>query len=130
MQLRCARTDQRTGTRRIGPDVCVRDQSEGGAVRRYATRSGGSERAHLARDLSVNRKGGGRGYSVQFTIQNPRFRKMQFFEIGPFAQRDIELAQNGSLREWPVLTTPVGSAGSSPANSTNNLPSLPPCGLR
>ena len=61
MQHRCTRTDQRTGTRRIGPDVYVCDQSAGGVVHVYATRSGGSERAQMARDLSVMPKEGG-GY--------------------------------------------------------------------
>ncbi len=55
----CTRTNQRTGMRRIGPDVCVRFRNAGGAVRRYATRNGGSERAQMGRDLSVTRKGGG-----------------------------------------------------------------------
>ena len=55
----CTRTNQRTGMRRIGPDVCVRFRNAGGAVRRYATRNGGSERAQMARDLSVNLEGGG-----------------------------------------------------------------------
>ena len=43
----------------IGPDVHVRAWSEGGAVRRYATRSAGSEGVQMARDLSSTWKEGG-----------------------------------------------------------------------
>ena len=53
------RTNQGIETRWIGPDVRVHDRSERGAVHAYATTSGGSKRVQMARDLSVNGKGGG-----------------------------------------------------------------------
>ena len=48
------RTNLGNEMRRIGPDVWVLDWNERGAVRRYATRSAGSEPAQMGRDLSVN----------------------------------------------------------------------------
>ena len=60
----------------IGADVRVRDWSEGGAVRRYATRSRGSERTQMARDLSINRKGG--GSQTVHLPKGPAFQKLVF----------------------------------------------------
>ena len=67
----------------IGPDVCVRDWSEGGAVRRYATRSAGSERAQMTRDLSVNGEEREGNNYCQLATKNPHF-KNAIFEIGTF----------------------------------------------
>jgi len=65
--------------RRIGPDVQVLDWSEGGAVHVYVTRSGGSERAQMVQDLSVNVKEGGAAQILSICHTEPAILKNTVF---------------------------------------------------
>ena len=82
VQLDCARTDQRTGKRWIGPDVGACARSAGGIVHVYMTTSGGRVSRQMARDLSVNRKGGWVVHKLSICHSEPAFHKTKFYEIG------------------------------------------------
>gem|GEM_PF-3500688 len=77
MQLSCARTDQRTGMRRIGPDGGACARSAGGIVHLYMTTSGGRVSRQMARDLSINGKRG-EGVLENCTFTRTRISKTQF----------------------------------------------------
>jgi len=69
----------------------------------YAKKSAGSERAQMARDLSVNGKEGA-AHELFTCHKEPAFQKTQFYEIGTFPKSaSFEQAQRRTFVESSVL---------------------------